>query len=510
MKYRIICVIVVVALVISVMLFPDIKDKRNRYHQHLEAKPKAECTNHNDDVFCTHLPLINITTDGEMPSPYILEEGQELPYADIALGLIHIEKNDEMVGATIEYFDCETQNNHLTDNPVIKEKAFVRTRGATSRIYDKKGYLIKFKESDLVTNKDVSLSGMTADNEWVLHGPFLDKTLIRNYVCYNLAGEIMEYAPNVRFCEAYLNGEYIGVYLIVEKIGYNKYGRVQVSKTDSEIAETSYIVKIDRQNMDPLESITTFSRKSLFSSSLLANTGYMSIVYPASTLTEEQRRYIISDISKFEKTIYSFDYDDEKRGYLKYIDVESFVDYFLINEFTLNYDANALSRFFYKDVGGKYKMCVWDFNSAFDYYKYSYTTPQTFQLHKSIWYEYLFKNETFVEAVIDRYYELSESYFNEKYLLNYIDETIEYLGSAIERNYEKWGYSFQSEYNGKLYDFIYPTERNVRSYEAAVTQLKNCIINRINFMNENIGRLGSLSHGSVNKKYNYENREEKQ
>jgi hypothetical protein len=102
----------------------------------------------------------------------------------------------------------------------------------------------------------------------------------------------MEYSPNVRFCEAFLNGEYIGVYLIVEKIGYNKYGRVQVSKTDSEIAETSYIVKIDRQNMDPLESITTFSRKSLFSISLLANTGYMSIVYPASTLTEEQRRYI--------------------------------------------------------------------------------------------------------------------------------------------------------------------------------------------------------------------------
>ena len=191
----------------------------------------------------------------------------------------------------------------------------------------------------------------------------------------------MEYAPNVRFCEAYLNGEYIGLYLLVEKVGYNKNGRIQISKTDPDIAETSYIVKIDRQNSDPLESISTFSRESLFSSSLSSNTGYMSIVYPALTLTEEQRRYIISDISKFEKAIYSFDYDDKKRGYVKYIDVESFVDYFLINEFTLNYDAGALSRFFYKDVGGKYKMCVWDFNSAFDYYKYSwpfqynYTVP---------------------------------------------------------------------------------------------------------------------------------------
>ena len=92
---------------------------------------------------------------------------------------------------------------------------------------------------------------------------------------------------------------------------------------------------------------------------------------------------------------------------------------------------------------------------------------------------------------------------------DYIDETIEYLGSAIDRNYEKWGYSFQSVYNGKLYDFIYPTERNVRNYEGAVEQLKDCLSNRIKFMNENIGRLGSLSHDSINKKYNYQNCREK-
>ena len=124
-------------------------------------------------------------------------------------------------------------------------------------------------------------------------------------------------------------------------------------------------------------------------------------------------------------------------------------------------------------------------------------------LQKSIWYEYLFKDETFVEAVIDRYYELSKSYFNEEYLLNYIDETIEYLGPAIERNYEKWGYSFQSEYNGKSYDYLRPTERNVRNYNEAVLQLKTCVSERITFMDDNIDRLGNLSHDSINKKYNY-------
>lgn len=499
MKYKIICLIVVVALLLSTVLINNIEPENIRYHQHLEAQKKEECTSHDDDVFCTHLPLINITTDAEIPDPFIRDASGNKVFDANETAV----QNDEMVGATIEYFDDEKRNNHLSDEPAVKEKALIRVRGTSSRDFDKKGYLIKFKESDLVTSKDVSLSGMTADSEWVLNGPFLDKTLIRNYICYNLAGEIMDYAPNIRFCEAYLNNEYIGVYLLIEKIDYNKDGRIQIKKSDPDLPETSYIVKIDREESDELKNITTFSREALLSTTLLSNSGYMSISYPSSTLTEQQRRFIISDISKFEKALYSFDYKDAKNGYSKYIDVGSFVDYFLINELTLNYDSNALSRYFYKDVGGKYKMCVWDFNSTFDNYEFSTTENQTFVLQNSIWYEYLFKDETFVEAVIERYKELRGTYFSEEYLLNYIDETIEYLGPAIDRNYEKWGYSFQSVYNGKDYDYLYPESRNVRNYEEAVLQLKTCLITRIEFIDKNIDRLNNLSHDSLNKKYNY-------
>jgi len=52
----------------------------------------------------------------------------------------------------------------------------------------------------------------------VLHGPFLDKTLMRNYMWYNLSGQIMEWAPDVRFCEVFLNGGYQGVYVMEEQI----------------------------------------------------------------------------------------------------------------------------------------------------------------------------------------------------------------------------------------------------------------------------------------------------
>jgi len=492
MKYKIICVVVVITMIFGSFMFQNIKIDNNRHHQHLDAHQKEACTDHGKDVFCTHLPLMNIVTDAAMPDAYVIDE-----YGNKT-------SNEEFVGATIQYFDNEYKNNHLEDEPTISERATIRIRGASSRGYDKKSYLIKFKHEDMVNGKRVSLSGMTADSEWVLNGPFVDKTLIRNYLCYNLAGEIMEYSPNVRFCEAYLNGEYIGLYLLMEKVEYNSDGRINIERTDEDMDVTSYIVEIDRKGNDAFREIDTFAAYSYLYDKSKMNAGHMKIVYPSTTLTEEQRNYIISDISQFEKSLYSFAYSDDAKGYRNYIDVESFVDYFLINEFTLNYDAQALSRYVYKDIGGKLKMCVWDFNLAFDYYETSVVSPETFVLQSSMWYNQLFKDEAFVNQVVQRYMELRDEYFNEEYLYQYIDETIAYLGPAIERNYDKWGYSFNSEYNGKNYDFLVPIERNVRSYDEAVAQLKSCIRDRIQHMDANLDRLYLLSHDSLNKKYNYD------
>ena len=491
MKYKWISLIVVAAMLAGAAGLREIEFKHNRYHQHKEAKQKPVCTEHGADVFCTHLPLMQITTDGPIPEPhYYAENGSRM-------------KNMETVSAKVEYFDQREENNHLIDFPGISERALVRIRGNMSRDFDKKGYAIEFKEDDLLTNKDISLSGMTADNDWVLHGPFMDKTLIRNYLCYNLAGEIMEYAPNVRFCELFVNQEYMGVYLLTEKISYNEDGRIQLTETDPELQETSYIVQADRGAMDAAYELDTFGTYMSLTVPRSGRVGQMEVVYPSRTLTEEQRRFIENDISRFEKAVFSYDYDDTKLGYRKYIDVDSFVDYFLINEFGLNYDAVGLSTYLYKDIRGKLKLCVWDFNSSFDNYEYSVVTPETFLLQSAMWYQYLFKDEAFVDEVVDRYGELRQKYFNEEYLNTYIEETIDYLGPAIARNNKKWGYVFQKEYKGGAYDFLIPAERNPRSYEEAVEQLKDCIHERIEHMDANVDRLYLLSHDSMNKPYNH-------
>lgn len=501
MKYKWICVLAAAAVLAVSYAASGIEPEHNRYHQHLEAVEKAPCTDHDDSVFCTHLPLMEVVTDGPVPEPYIYDENGNVLHND-AGGRQH---NNEMVAASVRYFDSGTENNHLTDAPVVEERAMFRVRGASSRSYDKKNYLLKFMKADMVRGKNVSLSGMSADNSWTLHGPFLDKTLIRNYLCYNLAGEVMDYAPNVRFCELFLNGEYMGLYLLTEKVGYSGKGRIDVSKTDPNLAMTSYIILIDRGASDPRYNLETFGSYSYLTRSKAQDRfGRMEIVYPGTALTEEQYDYIESDISQFEKALFSFDYDDPDRGYRQYIDVDSFIDFFLINEFTLNYDAPKFSTYLYKDLRSKLKLCVWDFNSAFDYYEYSNISPETFRIQNTMWYKYLFKDKYFVDQVVARYKDLRRRYFNEEYLFQYIDDTIAYLGPAIDRNFEKWGYSFQSVYNGVSYDYLIPAERNVRSYEQAVQQLKDCISLRIDHMDSNLDRLYLLCHKSMNKRYNYD------
>ena len=128
---------------------------------------------------------------------------------------------------------------------------------------------------------------------------------------------------------------------------------------------------------------------------------------------------------------------------------------------------------------------------------YTHLDSQCFQMQNCLWYFMLIKDEDFTDALIDRYRELRKTYFSEQYLNQYIDDTIDYLGDAVKRNYEVWGYTFEPEH-----DFLIPAERNPRSYEQAVAQLKEFLNKRILWMDENIDTLRQYSAESKVKKFN--------
>ena len=222
----------------------------------------------------------------------------------------------------------------------------------------------------------------------------------------------------------------------------------------------------------------------------------MDIEYPGtSNLDRELAEGIRQDFSRFEKALYSYDFDDWE-GYRKYIDARSFADYFIINEFSCNYDAGWLSTYIYKEADGKLKMCVWDFNSAWDNYQEAGMNSDGFQMQNCLWYFMLTKDEDFVDLVIDRYRQLRKTYLSDGYIDNYIDETVEYLGDAIDRNYQVWGYTF-----GKDYDMLTPEDRNPRNYEEAIKQLKDFVHLRGRLMDENIESLRQYCAESKVKKF---------
>lgn len=473
MKNKIICVLVCILLLFVAVIGSSLNiTENNRYHQHI-ANIKEVKTDKVEE-FNTHLPIVTIDTDGK-----------DIPGEA---------RDGSTVMSNISIYDDETENNYLTDEPKVKTSANIRYRGNSSINFDKKGYLLKFINDDGSENKQEVL-GMDKHDEWILNGPFFDKTLIRNYMWYNIVGEIMDYAPNVRFCEVFINGEYKGVYIMLESITRSDYGRIPVSKYEEGKNYTGYILRIDRGSRHEIQNLNSLVKYA----KLAGEESYIDIVYPPRVqLNDEIKNYIERDMSSFEKSLYSFDYDEEEYGYDNYINTENFVDYFIINEFTQNYDAGGLSTYLYKDVRGKFNLCVWDFNNSCDNYENGTTIERNFEMRAKLYYYMLTKDEKFNQKVIERYRQLRKTYLSEEYLINYIDDTIKYLGDSIERNFEVWGYTFNEEYR-----MLKPKSRELHSYGEAVEQLKNFIKVRGAYLDENIESILQFSHESAVKMYNH-------
>lgn len=518
------CVAVVAAAVLGQLALGRVEGERrgsDRYIQHeratqlsdLSAEDQAAASSLSTDpqTFASHLPVVSIDTGGqEIPGAPIegtasSEEGSEV-YLDGDAPDVrrtpaeHTLAADgrETISAGFSLYATDGSANRLTDEPAITTRAEIRYRGNSSRHFDKKGYRVKFTLEDRETSNDLDVLGMGAESSWVLHGPFLDKTLIRNYLGMNVAGQIMDYAPDVRFCELFVNGEYQGLYLLMESVEEGP-DRLPLTESDRGSAATSYIVR--RDWYDPTSS---GSMDDLLYDIAVSRYAPIEIVYPGTrTITDDQRAWIASDLNYIEKCLYSYDYDTEPYSYEEHLDVDTFVDYAIINEFSANLDAGSYSTYFYRDVRGL--LCagpVWDFNNAFDNYSDESQLGLGFFMPGQPVYFMLFKDEAFVERTIERYRELREGVLSDEYLTSFVDETVAYLGPAVDRNYAVWGYSFDAG-SMDADNRLNPVERNPASFEEAVDNIKTFITGRGGWLDRNIENLRQYSHESANKRYNH-------
>ena len=183
--------------------------------------------------------------------------------------------------------------------------------------------------------------------------------------------------------------------------------------------------------------------------------------------------------------LYGDNFRDEKNGYASYIDVDNFVDYYILNEVVMNHDAGNLSTYSYKEIDGKLKMAVWDYNNCYDNYQWFAQEFDEFYLPEMAWFERLLQDRAFVDKVVKRYYELRENELSEDNMYGILDTAEATMGDAIDRNYKVWGYIFE-------YNIMSEKRRNISSYEEANDQLRYSIIKRFNFLDDHITDLYNL------------------
>ncbi len=430
-----------------------------------------------DESFTCNLPLIVLDTNGTVPPPHVV-------WDDTAGYYVENGEEDLYVYGSASIIDNLSGINHPDDTPVLESGIMLRRRGNTSVNYDKHQYLLKWIDS---SGKEApkNVLGMGSDNEWALNISFIDKSLLRNYLAYTIAGEFMDFAPDTRFCEViWRDGDtylYDGVYLILENIKVGK-NRVDLPAFSENADHLPFLLRRDRydDNGTLLENYATKNR-------LLY--GYLDILWPNSNILSDQSiQRITEQINQFEMALFAEDYS-EFIQYKDCIDINSFVDYFILNEFLMNYDAGFNSTYIYSDYSGRLKMGpVWDFDQAMDNDPLNAAKLDSTAFHDAPWFRKLLRDPEFTLLILERYHELRQSILSDQSIQSFIDRTIQGLGSSIERDWARWGY-FYRDGGYLLTESPNQPDRNAKTYEEEIEKLKTVLSTHGAWMDE---RLDSL------------------
>jgi CotH kinase protein len=419
-----------------------------------------------------------------------------LPIVEIRTAGLDIPVNGK-IKATMQITFAGTGNmTSVSDVPNIWEGAVeIGLRGASSIGYPQKSYSFTTM-MDAVQDSNIVILDMPREHDWLLINNWNDKSFVRNSLAQKLFSEMGHYAVRMKHCEVTLNGVYIGIYLLSEKIKVDK-ARVDISKmltTDNTGPEVSggYIIKNDGYDND-------YGFYSKFSPVGRPTTdhAFIYVDYPKSAnITTPQKMYIQSYIDSLETALYGSNFSDTINGYTKYISRASFIDYFLLNELARNVDGNKKSSYWHKDrwdKKGKLKAGpVWDFDWAWknisDCEQFSRTDGSGWS-YKIVdcpadvlsfgWFKRLLMDHRFANAVDCRWKELRATFLHQDSIFNYMDSVEQALLIPQQRHFTAFPVLGQN--NGAP-----EVDAPATSYHGEILRLKNWIQTRINWLDANM------------------------
>ena len=436
-------------------------------------------------------------TSSSLPIIVVSTEGQTIadnPKVNVKMGII-----DNGPGNR-NYYRNPANNNQPDPFNNFNGTVGIEHRGSSSQFFPKKPYGFETR-TETGDDLKVSLLGMPKESDWILNASYTDKTLMRDVLTYHLSNQMGMYATRTKFVELVVDGDYKGVYILMEKIkrDANRVNIASLKPADNsgDALTGGYILKVDK-NTGSADAYW----KSPYPANNLMEINIM-LEYPKKDdITTAQFEYIKNHFTNFEHTLNGPNFKDPTNGYAKYIDVNTFVDYFLLTELTYNIDAYRLSVFFYKDRDSrdsKIKMGpAWDYDHSYgnanyckgwetNHWAYDFVREFCPQDDKQTptWWARLLQDREFCLKVRERWQQLRQNQWTNSNISSFVNQNVALLGESQVRNFQRWPL---------LGEWIWPNYYWGNTYQEEIDWFKNWTEQRLSWLDANIPRVGALAN----------------
>ena len=337
----------------------------------------------------------------------------------------------------------------------------MKGRGNSTWGAPKKPYAIKF-------DKKKSLMDLPEDKSWVLLANYYDATLLRNDLAFFMGNEIstLDWTPHYQQADLILNGQYKGIYQLGEK--------VKISKKRVNVGDDGFLLEVDAK-ADANE--VTFN---------VTHIGQpINIKEPDVVVDGEDYNYIVDYLTNADAVLFSENWLDAEDGYKKYIDMSSFVDWYLINEIAKNNDAIFYTSCYMNlKRGGKLKMGpLWDFDVAFGGYPWEPRASEIsnlttgFYIKDVSWINRMFNDPEFLSLVKERF---NDFYSRKQDMLDHIDSKAAIIIEKVIEDNKLWG---------RITNKTASNEEVKVAYQEKVNQLKTWLSTRLEWLKTNLSNL---------------------
>ena len=428
--------------------------------------------------FRSEVPIIQIDTHGR-----VIPDDPKVP-ADLVI-----------------HFDPRESTQTLGSLAAYQGRLGIELLGQSSLNFPKKSYALELRDPQghAVASP---LLGLPPDSNWVLHGPYSDKTLMRNYLAYALASRMRLPSPGTRFVELFLRQlpwgtAYQGVYLLVDASGRSPEAlgipALAPGDTTEPAVSGGYIVQIDRLQKGDEFIALPGDPNSPHPDQII----FVSPRHPAPA----QKTWLAAYFDSMEAALSPARSLAGARGAARYLDVDSFVDFLLLQEALKNTDAYRYSASMYKDRDGRLRMGpVWDFDLATGNvtrndgcdpagWMIQYMGSHSWDQAPPRWWRLLLEHRAFRERVDSRWRELRAGPLATANVLALIDSAGFTLRAAQRRNFQRWHGLGRTVWKNCPIPGTNPPAY-AATWEGEVVRLRLWMDSRLRWMDEHIATIG--------------------